>query len=115
MPQGSSRASSCPSGWTRTAGSSTKRRSASSSNTCKDWASDRSGRRVRRVLHGLRDHDHPDRRAVLPAEVVDHLPVEAPLPTRATLTLLVGRVTTIKLAYWASLTAVEVLMPIALN
>jgi len=47
--------------------------------------------------------------------VVDHLPLEAPLPTRATLTLLVGRVTTIKLAYWASLTAIEVLMPIALG
>ena len=51
--------------------------------------------------------------------MVDHLPLgerpEPPLPTRATLTLLVGRVTTIKLAYWASLTAVEVLMPIALG
>jgi hypothetical protein len=51
--------------------------------------------------------------------VVDHLPLgerpEAPLPTRATLTLLVGRVTTIKLAYWASLTAVEILLPIALS
>jgi hypothetical protein len=46
--------------------------------------------------------------------VVDDLPLDAPLPTRATLTLLVGRVTTIKLAYWASLTAVEVLMPIVL-
>jgi len=46
---------------------------------------------------------------------VDHLPVEAPLPTRATLTLLVGRVTTIKLAYWASLTAVEVLLPIVVS
>jgi len=47
--------------------------------------------------------------------VVDHLPLEAPLPTRATLTLLVGRVTTIKLAYWASLTAVEVLLPFAVD
>ena len=47
--------------------------------------------------------------------MVDHLPVEAPLPTRATLTLLVGRVTTIKLAYWASLTAVEVLLPIVVS
>jgi hypothetical protein len=45
--------------------------------------------------------------------VVDDLPL-APLPTRATLTLLVGRVTTIKLAYWASLTAVEVVLPILL-
>ena len=47
--------------------------------------------------------------------MVDHLPLEAPLPTRATLTLLVGRVTTIKLAYWASLTAVEVLLPIVVT
>ena len=49
--------------------------------------------------------------------MVDHLPVdpapEAPLPSRATLTLLVGRVTTIKLAYWAALTAVEALLPVA--
>ncbi len=48
--------------------------------------------------------------------MVDQLPLdpapEAPLPRRATLTLLVGRVTTIKLAYWAALTAVEVLFPI---
>jgi hypothetical protein len=48
--------------------------------------------------------------------VVDHLPLgpapEAPLPRRATLTLLVGRVTTIKLAYWAALTIVEILMPV---
>ena len=52
--------------------------------------------------------------------MVDHLPVvptvdpapEAPLPTRATLTLLVGRVTTIKLAYWAALTAFEIVLPI---
>jgi len=47
---------------------------------------------------------------------VDHLPVEpAPeptLPTRATLTLLVGRVTTIKLGYWAALTAIEVVLPL---
>jgi hypothetical protein len=50
--------------------------------------------------------------------VVDHLPVgpapEAPLPRRATLTLLVGRVTTIKLAYWAALTIVEILLPMVL-
>jgi hypothetical protein len=47
--------------------------------------------------------------------VVDHLPLgpapEAPLPRRATLTLLVGRVTTIKLAYWAGLTIVEIVLP----
>jgi hypothetical protein len=46
--------------------------------------------------------------------VVDHLPLEAaelPLPTRATLTLLVGRVTTIKLAYWAVLTFTEAVLP----
>jgi len=48
---------------------------------------------------------------------VDHLPVadpatEYPLPTRATLTLLVGRVTTIKLAYWAALTIVEAAIPL---
>jgi hypothetical protein len=46
---------------------------------------------------------------------VDHLPLapapEAPLPRRATLTLLVGRVTTIKLAYWAALTVVEIALP----
>ncbi len=43
---------------------------------------------------------------------MDHLPLDAaPLPTRATLTLLVGRVTTIKLTYWAALTATEVLLP----
>lgn len=48
--------------------------------------------------------------------MVDHLPLapapQAPLPRRATLTLLVGRVTTIKLAYWAALTVVELLLPI---
>jgi hypothetical protein len=46
---------------------------------------------------------------------VDHLPLdpapEAPLPRRATLTLLVGRVTTIKLAYWAALTLIEIVLP----
>ena len=51
--------------------------------------------------------------------MVDHLPLgpapEAPLPRRATLTLLVGRVTTIKLAYWAALTIVEILLPVILN
>jgi len=46
--------------------------------------------------------------------VVDHLPLtpEPPRPTRATLTLLVGRVTTIKLAYWAALTIAEALLPL---
>jgi hypothetical protein len=44
--------------------------------------------------------------------VVDDLPLEAaPLPRRATLTLLVGRVTTIKLAYWAAITVVEIVLP----
>ena len=48
--------------------------------------------------------------------MVDHLPLrpapEAPLPRRATLTLLVGRVTTIKLAYWAALTVFELALPL---
>jgi len=44
--------------------------------------------------------------------VVDHLPLDPPPPTRATLTLLVGRVTTIKLAYWLALTVVEIALPI---
>ncbi|HUQ41358.1 MAG TPA: hypothetical protein VM052_02540 [Candidatus Limnocylindrales bacterium] len=43
---------------------------------------------------------------------MEHLPLdpapEAPHPRRATLTLLVGRVTTIKLAYWAALTIFEI-------
>lgn len=46
---------------------------------------------------------------------MDHLPLgpapEAPLPRRATLTLLVGRVTTIKLVYWTALTATELALP----
>jgi hypothetical protein len=50
---------------------------------------------------------------------VDHLPLapapEAPLPRRATLNLLVGRVTTIKLAYWAALTIVEIAIPLFLQ
>lgn len=50
--------------------------------------------------------------------MVDHLPLDpdpqAPLPTRAMLALLVGRVTTIKLGYWAGLTLVEVLLPLVL-
>jgi len=44
--------------------------------------------------------------------MVDDLPVRAPLPSRATLTLLVGRVTTIKLAYWLALTLFEAALPI---
>ena len=51
--------------------------------------------------------------------MVDHLPLgpapEAPLPRRATLTLLVGRVTTIKLAYWTILTIVEIVLPALVN
>lgn len=43
--------------------------------------------------------------------MVDHLPVgteaQRPLPRQATLALLVGRITTIKLAYWAALTVFE--------
>jgi len=38
-------------------------------------------------------------------------PPARPKPHRHTLTLLVGRVTTIKLAYWASVTAVELALP----
>jgi len=49
---------------------------------------------------------------------VDHLPVgdedQRPPPRHATLALLVGRVTTIKLAYWALLTAFELGLPFAL-
>ena len=48
--------------------------------------------------------------------MVDHLPLDpapaAPLPRRATLNLLVGRVTTIKLAYWAALTICEIALPL---
>jgi hypothetical protein len=47
---------------------------------------------------------------------VDHLPVgteaERPPPRRATLALLVGRITTIKLAYWAALTVFELALPL---
>jgi hypothetical protein len=46
--------------------------------------------------------------------VVDHLPVEAPPPPRPhlrTLNLLVGRITTIKLTYWLSLTVWELWGP----
>ena len=57
--------------------------------------------------------------------MVDHLPVgrppggfapreppERPLPHHATLALLVGRITTIKLAYWAALTVFELALPL---
>ena len=44
--------------------------------------------------------------------MVDDLPVTAPPPSRATLTLLVGRVTTIKLAYWLALTVFEAALPL---
>ncbi|HEX4743217.1 MAG TPA: hypothetical protein VFW12_00945 [Candidatus Limnocylindria bacterium] len=47
--------------------------------------------------------------------MVDHLPVAArpprPRPHRNTLTLLVGRITTIKLAYWAAFTVFELALP----
>ena len=46
--------------------------------------------------------------------MVDDLPVgdrpPRPLPRLHTLTLLVGRITTIKLAYWAALTAAEIVV-----
>lgn len=46
--------------------------------------------------------------------MVDHVPVgpAPPPPTRAALTLLVGRLTTIKLAYWAALTVFEAALPL---
>lgn len=44
--------------------------------------------------------------------MVDHVPLEPPLPRRQTLALLVGRVTTIKLAYWAAVTLFEVALPL---
>lgn len=40
--------------------------------------------------------------------MVDDLPLARPRPHLRTLTLLVGRISTIKLAYWAALTAAEV-------
>jgi predicted Kef-type K+ transport protein len=45
--------------------------------------------------------------------VVDELSVgeRRPLPRHKTLALLVGRVTTIKLAYWAALTLIELALP----
>lgn len=39
--------------------------------------------------------------------MVDHVPLERPRPSLATLTLLVGRITTIKLGYWTALTVAE--------
>jgi len=48
---------------------------------------------------------------------VDHLPLARPprpRPHRDTLTLLVGRVTTIKLAYWTAVTAFELALPLVL-
>lgn len=50
--------------------------------------------------------------------MVDHLPLarpSRPRPHRNTLTLLVGRVTTIKLAYWTAVTAVELALPVVLT
>ena len=48
--------------------------------------------------------------------MVDHLPLgteaQRPLPRHATLVLLVGRITTIKLAYWAALTVFELAIPL---
>ena len=46
--------------------------------------------------------------------MVDDLPLDAdtPRPFRSTLTLLVGRVTTIKLAYWAAVTIIEIALPL---
>jgi predicted Kef-type K+ transport protein len=48
--------------------------------------------------------------------VVDHVSLgeaeqRRPLPRQKTLALLVGRITTIKLAYWAALTAIELVLP----
>jgi hypothetical protein len=48
--------------------------------------------------------------------VVDHVSLgeaepRRPLPRQKTLALLVGRVTTIKLAYWAALTVIELVLP----
>jgi hypothetical protein len=50
--------------------------------------------------------------------VVDHVPVTSnlegerlPLPRQKTLALLVGRITTIKLGYWAALTLIELALP----
>lgn len=40
--------------------------------------------------------------------MVDHVPLDRPRPHLRTLTLLVGRISTIKLAYWAALTVAEV-------
>lgn len=48
----------------------------------------------------------------LPGGVAPREPPERPLPRQATLALLVGRITTIKLAYWAALTAFELALPL---
>ncbi len=51
--------------------------------------------------------------------MVDHLPlrtggsIQRPRPHHHSLVLLVGRMTTIKLAYWAALTVVELVLPAA--
>ncbi len=42
--------------------------------------------------------------------MVDDVPLEGPKPRLHALTLLVGRITTIKLAYWAALTAAEIVV-----
>jgi len=49
--------------------------------------------------------------------VVDELSVgeRRPLPRQKTLALLVGRITTIKLAYWAALTLIELALPRVLD
>ena len=51
--------------------------------------------------------------------MVDHVSLNEgerlPLPRQKTLALLVGRVTTIKLGYWAALTLIELALPRVLN
>ncbi|HKY51264.1 MAG TPA: hypothetical protein VJP45_08395 [Candidatus Limnocylindria bacterium] len=51
--------------------------------------------------------------------MVDHLPVgteaQRPPPRQATLALLVGRITTIKLAYWAAITVFELAIRLVLR
>ena len=44
--------------------------------------------------------------------MVDDLPLDPPPPSRAILTLLVGRITTIKLAYWVAVTVAEIVIPL---
>src|SRR5437879_13398670 len=88
------------------------RRSSSIFSAC----SDRRSQRSQRVLHGPRDRLHPHRAHVLPAEVVDELSVgeRPPLPRQKTLALLVGRVTTLKLAYSPALPPIHLAFPRAL-